>query len=306
MEESRTVGLIGLGKIGSGLLKNLLKHGFEVRVLDLDAAKVEAAVGEGATAAATAAELASHCPRIILSLIGPQSVEAVLFGEEGIAQRASQDPLTVIDTTTIAPEKSRDFAQRLQQSGIAYLDAPITGGEKGAQKGELHIMVGGTEVAYHGCRDIFQAIGGNVNRVGDSGSGATAKMVNQLLMMAQMSGIAESIYYSEQQGVDFDKVLSAINPYLAKAHFVGAFKRRRKELASDPSAAIPANECHYSALFLKDAKCLLELAPNLPVSSTAAAILSKAIECHSDGPFPWTMKTGIEALLRQSQADKPD
>ncbi len=289
-----SVGVIGLGKIGSGMVKNLLGKGFCVSVLDLDTDKVKQMAALGAQPARSPSAMARQCTHIFLSLFGAESVETVLFGTDGIATRPTAAGLTVVDTTTISPEKSRAVASRLAEASIHYLDAPITGGERGARDGTLFFMAGGDADAFDGCRPYLNAVAGHAVRVGDSGAGATAKMVNQLLMVAHMAGAAEALVYTETQGVDFGKVVEAINPQLAADRYVQVFGKRSREGRSEET--VPADQCHYSALFLKDTRCILELCKKQPIAAAASLILQTAIERGTDGPFPWSFKTALDAL----------
>ncbi|MBD3242178.1 MAG: NAD-binding protein, partial [Chitinivibrionales bacterium] len=130
--------------------------------------------------------------------------------------------------------------------------------------------------------------------VGQSGAGATAKMVNQLLMVAHMAGAAEALVYAESQGVDFGKVVEAINPQLAEDQYVKVFGERARQCG--PDQIVPADKCHYTTLFLKDTKCMLRLGKKQPVAAAASLMLRSAVERATDGPFPWTFKTGLDAL----------
>jgi 3-hydroxyisobutyrate dehydrogenase-like beta-hydroxyacid dehydrogenase len=291
-----TVGVIGVGRIGSGLATNLLKNDFPVAVFDQNAEKTHRMAESGATAVDSPAAMAGSCSHIFLSLHAAESVNAVLFGADGLAVSRPDGPLAVIDTTTIAPEQSRAFHDRLATLRIDYLDAPITGGEGGARSGTLYFMVGGDSNLFNTCKPLFKAVGRRAVHVGASGAGATAKMVNQLLMMAHMAGAAEALAYVEAQGSDFDRVLEAINPQLSEDPYVNSFNRLRKTVVREPDTVIPADDCHYTELFLKDARCILELGTYQPVTTVAAQILDAALRNGTDGPFPWTFKTGLAAL----------
>ena len=290
------VGVIGVGRIGSGLATNLLTNGFRVAVFDQDAEKTLRMAESGATAVDSPAAMVGSCSHIFLSLHAAESVNAVLFGAHGLAASRPDGPLAVIDTTTIAPEQSRAFHDRLAPLRIDYLDAPITGGEGGARSGTLYFMVGGDCEVFNTCKPLFEAVGRRAVHVGTSGAGATAKMVNQLLMMAHMAGAAEALAYVEAQDIDFDRVLEAINPQLSEDPYVNSLNKLRKTVVSEPDTVIPADECHYTDLFLKDARCILELGTNQPVTTVAARILDAAIKSGTNGPFPWTFKTGLAAL----------
>jgi len=293
MTRIKKTGVIGLGRIGSGYVKNLLKAGFEVSVLDLNKERMEELTALGAVAAQSAAEMGASCSRIILSLFGIESVEAVLFGENGLTSRKPKE-LIVIDTTTIAPEDSRRVARKLAEEKIGYLDAPVTGGEHGAQSGNSVFMVGGSTKFFADCEDVFTATGSRFVLVGETGAGATAKMVNQLLMVAHMAGAAESVAYTEMQGVDFAKVLEAINPQLQEDHYVKRFTKMREEYGQNDTPSEPVD--HYTNIFLKDITCILKLGKKQPIASAGYAMLKSAVDNKTAGSFPWTYKTGLMKL----------
>src|SRR5438552_3925172 len=139
---SEQVGFIGLGIMGQGMARNLLKAGFAVRVWNRTASKAEALVAEGAQAGQSPADVAAQCDIIVTCVSDTPDVEAVILGEGGVIHGAKAGSL-VIDCSTISPQATRSLAEQLAAKGIRMLDAPVSGGSEGAAKGTLTIMVGG-------------------------------------------------------------------------------------------------------------------------------------------------------------------
>ena len=290
--EHANVGVVGLGRIGSGLIANLLNAGRTVYGLDLDKKKMEKAAAIGLKSVESASEMARLCPIILLSLFDADSVEQLLFSSSGIAGIENQELSVVIDTTTIPPEKSREFARRLSESGIAYLDAPITGGEHGARQGKLTFMVGGEPEIYRQAVPYFEILGSQHNLVGPAGAGSVAKMVNQMLMVAYFSGAAESAAYARLHDIDFNTILDSINAELSNNAYVKMFAERLDQQLSEGE---PISR-HYESLFLKDMKCALASGHRLPVTEGAASILKGSIEDKSKYSFPVTMMSALLAM----------
>ncbi len=203
------VGFIGLGIMGAGMARNILQAGFTLTVFNRTAAKCQPLVDAGATAAADARELAGGCDVIVLCLSDTPDVEAVLFGDDGVAAGARSGTV-VVDCSTISPIQSQQFARRLKQQGIDMLDAPVSGGSEGAAKGTLSIMVGGEQQAFDRARPVLDAMGKTVTLVGDHGAGQMVKLVNQVLVAVGMLALGEAFIFAQAGGLDLVKTLKAI------------------------------------------------------------------------------------------------
>lgn len=295
MKKTRSVGVVGLGRIGSGLVLNLLKAGLTVFACDSDTEKLAVLAARGARPATSPGAMAAETDRIVLSLPNASVVESVVFGEVGIVQARPAGCL-VIDTTTTAPEDSRSLAKRLADVGIDFMEAPVTGGEGGAREGTLSLMVGGSPECYAACSDIFEAVSQKAVLVGDVGAGASAKMVNQLLMCAQIASAAEAMLYCEKQAVDFDKVVEAINPSLQSNLWLQNMIRRYKEYESSDEPHPTADQDHYTPLFVKDLNCMLKLGAVQPIASAARDMVQTAVDEKTAGPFIVSVKTGLDAM----------
>ncbi len=209
-EGTTRVGVIGLGKMGLPISRNLLKAGFPVTVHNRSRAAVETLVSEGATDGASAAGVASAAEVIITSLPDPPAVREVYLGEGGLVENAKSGQIYV-DTSTVDPGLSRELAEKLAANGAAFLDAPVSGGVAGAVAGSLTIMVGGSQEAFDAATPVLQAIGQRLHLVGDSGAGTVVKLANQLLVGINMSGVAEAMVLGVRAGADPDKMLEVLS-----------------------------------------------------------------------------------------------
>ncbi|MBE7531257.1 MAG: NAD(P)-dependent oxidoreductase [Chloroflexi bacterium] len=207
---SETIGFIGLGIMGQGMARNLLKAGFPLRVWNRTHSKTEMLVAEGAVAATSPADVAAHCTIILTCVSDTPDVEAVLLHENGVIFGAAAGSL-VIDCSTISPQATQRFAGILAQKGVQLLDAPVSGGSEGAAKGTLSIMVGGDEAHFSRALPVFQAMGKTITHVGPTGAGQMVKLVNQILVVVTMLGVSEALLFAQAGGLDLAKVLTAVS-----------------------------------------------------------------------------------------------
>lgn len=204
------IGFIGLGIMGRGMVRNLLRAGFAVRVWNRTAAKMAEFVPAGATTATSPADLARQCDIIIICVSDTPDVQAVILGEHGVLAGAPAGAL-VIDMSTISPQVTRQLAAALAQKGVHMLDAPISGGSEGAARGTLSIMVGGQADQVARAMPLFQAMGKAITHVGDHGTGQTVKLVNQILVVVNMLAVSEALLFAQAGGLDLSKALEAVS-----------------------------------------------------------------------------------------------
>ena len=203
------VGFIGLGRMGKGMAGNLLRAGFPLSVHNRSRGAVEELAGRGARAARSPLEVATASDVVITSLPDTPDVEEVILGPDGVLQAGRKGQI-VVDTSTIRPEAARAIAARLQEAGLAFLDAPVSGGDIGAREATLTIMVGGSAEALETVRPILMSIGKSVTHVGASGAGQVAKACNQIMAAAQMVAMGELLLLARKGGVDPARVVEAI------------------------------------------------------------------------------------------------
>lgn len=205
-----TVGYIGLGLMGAPMARNLMKAGHKLVVHNRSRAIVDQLAAEGATPAFSPREVAAQVEVVFTNLPDSPDVELVALGPDGILSGAHPG-LIMVDNSTIKPETSRRIAARLAEVGVAALDAPVSGGDIGAKAGTLTIMVGGPEEAFNQVLPLLQAIGKTITYIGESGAGQVTKAANQIMVVAQMVGMAEALVLSQKSGVDPQRVVAAIS-----------------------------------------------------------------------------------------------
>ncbi|MCW5887418.1 MAG: NAD-binding protein [Anaerolineales bacterium] len=209
MSNSPTLGFIGLGLMGKPMAAHLLKAGFPLWVHNRSQAAVDELVAQGAHQARSAKAVAQHAEIIMTCLPDSPDVEACVLGEDGILSGA-QPGLIVIDHSTIKPATARHLAAALAARGMHFLDAPVSGGQIGAQNGTLTTMVGGDAAALETARPALEAFSKAITHIGGPGAGQVAKCCNQMMVAAQMAAMAELLILARKAEVDPQKVVAAI------------------------------------------------------------------------------------------------
>lgn len=204
------VGIVGLGNMGAGMASTLVKKGREVYGFDLSESAREVISHKGVIPVSTLKELTRICNIIILSLPKAEHVEAVCLGENGIGNLAPPG-LIVIDTTTSEADVSRKVANSLQESGIKFIDAPVSGGPAGAASGTMSMVIGGDKDVVDSVLPLLQDMSVTQVHIGDVGAGNITKIANNLLCAAHLITNAEVISLAVKAGVDPEKVLEGIN-----------------------------------------------------------------------------------------------
>ncbi|WP_422123679.1 NAD(P)-dependent oxidoreductase [Planococcus sp. X10-3] len=204
------VGFIGTGVMGNSLVKHLLEGGHEVSIFTRTAAKAENLLEAGAEWKESPKLLAMDVD-VIFTMVGyPSDVEQIYFGEEGIIHNAKEGTV-LIDLTTSKPELAREIFKAALERGLSSLDAPVSGGDVGAQSGLLSIMVGGEEATYKKMQPLLDLFGGNIVHQGPAGAGQHTKMCNQIIIASNMMGVSESLIYALKAGLDPESVLLSIS-----------------------------------------------------------------------------------------------
>jgi 2-hydroxy-3-oxopropionate reductase len=195
--------------MGKSMARNILNAGFPLVVHNRSQSAVTELVNEGALRAASPTEVAAQVDVVFTNLPDSPDVELVALGKNGIIAGAHAS-LIYVDNSTIKPATARHIATVLGESGVACLDAPVSGGDIGARQGTLTIMVGGPASAVEVVRPVFAAIGKTVTHVGDAGTGQIAKAANQIMVAAQMVAMGELLIFAKKAGADPQKVVEAI------------------------------------------------------------------------------------------------
>ena len=206
---SESIGFIGLGIMGRGMVDNLLAAGFDLNIWNRTASRMTPFIERGASAASSPSEVAEKSDIIIICVSDTPDVEQVILGEGGVIHGAAAGDL-VIDMSTINPVNTVEIARQLKARGVNMLDAPISGGSEGAAKGTLSIMIGGDEDDVARARPCFEAMGSTITHVGEQGAGQTVKLSNQILCVVNMLAASEALLFAKAGGVDLDKMLQAV------------------------------------------------------------------------------------------------
>jgi 3-hydroxyisobutyrate dehydrogenase len=261
------VGVLGLGTMGGAMAANLARAGFPLAAWNRTAGRSHELEALGVTLAATPAALASTADIVLVCVSDTPDVEAVLFGQDGVVAGAAAGTL-VIDCSTIDPAASRRFAARLAQQGIAFVDAPVTGGSEGARNATLAILVGGAPVDVERARPVLAAIGRTITHFGPVGAGQAAKAVNQVILAGTYLGVAEGLVLALKAGLDPQQIVEALSGGAAQSWVL-----------ANRSGRMIANEYPLGfkvALHLKDLGIALDLARGsgviLPVAALAAQL----------------------------------
>ncbi|NIR52218.1 NAD(P)-dependent oxidoreductase, partial [candidate division KSB1 bacterium] len=204
------IGFVGLGIMGQPMALNLVKSGFDVIVWNRTSGKAGKLTAEGATEADSLQQVAEIAETIIIMVNDTPDVEAVIFGKSGL-EKGLLAGKTVIDMTTINPDATEDFAIRLKKIGCEMLDAPVSGGDIGAQKGTLTIMVGGERAVFETCLPIFEALGENVVHCGGHGNGQRTKMINQIFCGLHAVALSEAFVLAEKMGLNLETVHQVVS-----------------------------------------------------------------------------------------------
>jgi 2-hydroxy-3-oxopropionate reductase len=234
------VGFIGLGIMGKPMSINLIQAGFDTYVSDINMKAVEEVAAYGGTPCKTNKEIAEKCDVIITMLPTAQHVEKVLFGEDGIAQNGNPNTI-VIDMSSVSPEDSRLFANRLKEYNMLFLDAPVSGGEPMAIDGTLSIMVGGEEDVFNEVLSIFQAMGKSIVNVGGHGTGSAAKLANQIMVSIHLAALSEACVFASKSGIQLNKLYEAIHSGLAGSAVMDAKMPKIIERDFEPGGRIEIN-----------------------------------------------------------------
>lgn len=254
MLHKKNVAFIGTGVMGTSIVKHLLKANFEVTVYSRTKAKAEHLIELGAKWAETPQE-ASKEKDIIFTMVGfPSDVEEVYCGENGIFKSAKNGAI-VVDMTTSEPTLAKKIYEIAKEKGIASVDAPVSGGDIGAQNGTLSIMVGGDQNIFEELLPILQVFGANIVFQGEAGSGQHTKMCNQLLIATNMIGVCESIAYGLRAGLDIEKVLQSIATGAAGSWSLSNLGPRMIEGDLEPG--------FYLKHFIKDMKIAIDEAERM-------------------------------------------
>jgi 2-hydroxy-3-oxopropionate reductase len=211
---AQTIGFIGLGIMGRPMAKNLIKAGYPLVVHSRSRGPVDDLVKAGAKAASSPKDVASQCDVLITMLPNSPDAEQVALGKDGIIEGA-RNGLIFVDMSTISPIVSQKVGKALAAKGVKMLDAPVSGGEKGAIDAALSIMVGGEKATFDAVLPIFQALGKTITLLGPLGFGGFTKLANQIIVAVNLTALAEALTLGKKAGLDRELLLTALAGGLA-------------------------------------------------------------------------------------------
>ena len=263
---AQTIGFIGLGIMGKPMARNLLKAGYPLVVHSRSRGPVDEIVKAGAKAATSPRDVAAQCEVLITMLPSSPDVEQVALGKDGIVEGARRG-LVFVDMSTISPIVSRKVGEALAPKGVTTLDAPVSGGEKGAIDAALSIMVGGDKATFDSVLPIFQAMGKTITLLGPLGMGGFTKLANQIIVAVNLTALAEALTLGKKAGLDRELLLTALGGGLAGSKCLDQKKANYIAGTYNPGFKV---DLHF-----KDLGLIMESARALGVPLPATAVVQE-------------------------------
>jgi 3-hydroxyisobutyrate dehydrogenase len=280
------VGFIGVGTMGEPMASYVLVNGHQLTCLPRNAGAAERLKTQGAVVTPDLSELAAQAEIVVLCLPDDAAVEAVIGDLLGLLSSSH----VVVDCSTISPKTARHTYESVSITGAGYLDAPVSGGPKGAQSGTLSLMVGGDAEALAKVRPVVDAFGAHIEHVGPSGSGQAVKLCNQLIVGAQMLAICESIRYAQQANID----MAALHNVLRHSTCDGIMLRTRFPIPGVVASSPASNGWRpdfTTSLMLKDIRLFLDELESTGLSGVAATEVCRLLEKNvtaGNGELDWS------------------
>ena len=266
------IGFIGLGIMGKPMAGHLIDAGYELVVHNRNRDAVDELVGKGAAEAHSGKEVAEQSDIVITMLPDSPDVESVALGEGGIIEGAHEG-LIFVDMSTIAPSVTTQVGEALAEQGVQSLDAPVSGGDIGAQNATLSIMVGGDEDTFNAVEPLFDIMGQSAILCGPLGAGQTVKACNQILVAVTIAGVSEALTMGTKAGVDPIKIVQVLSGGLARC---GVLENRGERMVNgdfDPGFRI---RLHYKDLNIIQ-KTSNDFGVPLPVTSEVFELFKTAM-----------------------------
>jgi len=264
-----TIGFIGLGIMGRPMAKNLMEAGYELVLYNRTREKAEELAGDGVTVAESPREVAEQSDIIITMLPDSPEVREAVAGEGGVFEGIKEGSL-VVDMSTISPMIAEELAADAGERGVGLLDAPVSGGEPGAEDGTLSIMAGGSEEDFERARPLFDILGKTVVHVGEAGAGQVVKACNQIVVALIIEAVSEALVLGSKAGVDPAKVIEILSGGLAGNKVMEVKKNFFLEHDFDPGFRI---DLHH-----KDLGIALAAGREYGVALPVTAIVSQMLE----------------------------
>ena len=263
------LGFIGLGIMGKPMAGHLLAAGHTVHVYDVVPESVKELAAKGAVAGSNSKEVAQKSDIIIIMVPDTPDVEAVLFGKDGVAEGVKRGSI-VVDMSSVSPLATKEFAKKLAGMGVKMLDAPVSGGQVGAQNATLSIMVGGEPKVFAQIKPYFELMGKNIVHIGGNGDGQTCKVANQIVVAETLMAISEALLFASKAGADPGKVREALLGGFAQSRILDVHGKRMIERTFAPGFRIRHQQKDLN-LALQGARAL---GMSLPGASIAQELLN--------------------------------
>ena len=281
------VGFIGLGIMGRPMAGHLADAGHTLFVYDINPAP-EDLLAKGATACGSSREVAQKADIVFTMVPDTPHVQAALFGPDGVAEGLTPGKI-VVDMSSISPIETKAFAQRINELGCDYLDAPVSGGEVGAKAASLTIMVGGPEKAFETVKPLFETMGKNITLVGGNGDGQTTKVANQIVVALTIEAVGEALLFASKAGADPAKVRQALMGGFASSRILEVHGERMVKRTFDPGFRIELHQKDLN-LALSGARAL---GVSLPNTATCQELFNA---CAAQGGKAWDHSGMVRAL----------
>ncbi len=263
---AQVIGFIGLGIMGRPMAKNLLKAGYPLVVHSRSRGPVDEIARAGAKVGSSPQDVAAQSDVLITMLPNSPEVELVALGRDGIIEGA-RPGLLFVDMSTISPIVSKKVGEALAAKSVKMLDAPVSGGEKGAVDGALSIMVGGDKAVFDAVLPIFQAMGKTITHLGPLGFGGFTKLANQIIVAVNLTALAEALTLAKKAGLDRELTLTALAGGLAGSKCLDQKKPNYLADAYNPGFKI---DLHF-----KDLGLIMESARALGVPLPTTAVVQE-------------------------------
>ncbi|MGE3509141.1 MAG: 2-hydroxy-3-oxopropionate reductase [Vicinamibacterales bacterium] len=283
------VGFIGLGIMGKPMALNLIKGKHQLYLHSRSGVPVEL-IEAGGTACPNAAAVASQSDVVVTMVPDTPDVELVLFGPEGVASGLRRGT-TVVDMSSISPIATKAFASRINALGCDYIDAPVSGGQVGAQNASLTIMVGGPQAAFERVSPLFSLMGKNITLIGENGAGQTCKVANQIIVALNIEAVAEALVFASKAGADPARVRQALMGGFASSRVLEVHGERMIKRTFEPGFRVELHQKDL-ALALSGARALGVALPN---TATAQELLNAV---QADGGAKADHSSMVKALER--------
>ncbi|MBL4894604.1 MAG: 3-hydroxyisobutyrate dehydrogenase [Emcibacter sp.] len=291
------VGFIGLGNMGGGMARNILKAGHALKVFDLNADVVSSICDKGATAASSAVDAVSDVDVVITMLPAGKHVKSVYLGPDGLIAAAAKGTI-MLDCSTIDVDSAREVVAAATDAGMNMVDSPVSGGVAAAAAGSLTFMVGGTETAFSAAQPYLDNMGANIIHAGKAGSGQAAKICNNMMLGIQMISVAEAFLLAEKLGLEADKLFDISSKASGQCWSLTSYCP-----VPGPVPTSPANNDYKAgfaaAMMLKDLRLAQEAAQSAGVDTPLGAMSRDLYEKFTDISADDMDFSGIINMLRK-------